>query len=285
MVAMFGAMAVLRRLDQEEPLVLLYTRVAYLAYFGLTALVYIILHYRIIARKDTTLIKAPISTKPPSFSDALRQAKRTAEQEMEKKKEENDYDKDEVSITSIVATETTDVDGKDKSSDGENEDDETPRNDNEKKEEYETITVMEYDLRQLASARRGWVMNSCFLAAVHYHMESVSPLIMSALMGFMRLIGEDPLVQLHLRGAPSVGKLARPFTAEKNPLASLFKDFAPKEDKPGQVQDSSSPEDDLHDDGDDDEDDEAPNGIPNLIDDHVKSDFDDDESAETKKTQ
>lgn len=283
MVAMFGAMAVLRRIDQEEPLVLLYARVAYLAYVGFTVLVYVILHFRIIARKDTTLLKVSKSSNAPSFSEALQEARKAAEKAEEERKEEN-KDDDEVSMTSIVASEMTENGDKNNiSKRPKNEDEHADEDD--KKEEMETITVMEYDLRQLASARRSWVTSSCFLAAVHYHMESVSPLVMSAIMGLLRLISEDPLVQIHLRGAPSVGKLARPFTAEKNPLANLLKDFAPKDTKSSQSDESARPEEDLHDDGDDDDDDETVSTVPNLRDDNIKSDFDDDETGDAKKTQ
>lgn len=281
MVAMFGAMAVLRRIDQEEPLVLLYARVVYLAYVGFTALVYIFLHYRIIARKDTTLLTVPKSSKAPSFSEAYQEARQAAEKAEEKRKRENG-DSDEVSMTSIVATETTEND--DDSSTSKREENERADEDGEK-EEMETITVMEYDLRHLASARRSWVTSSCFLAAIHYHMESVSSLVMPVIMGSLRLISEDPLVQIHLRGAPSVGKLARPFTADKNPLASLLKEFSPKESKSPQPDETSRPEEDLHDDGDDDDDDETVPNVPNIRDDNIKSDFDDDDNADTKKTQ
>lgn len=280
---MFGAMAVLRRIDQEEPLVLLYARVAYLAYVGFTVLVYVILHYRIIARKDTTLLTVSKSSKAPSFSEALQEARQAAEKAEEERKEEN-KDDDEVSMTSIVASEMTENDDKNSNSKHTKNEDEHADEDD-KKEEMETITVMEYDLRQLASARRSWVTSSCFLAAVHYHMESVSPLVMSVIMGLLRLISEDPLVQIYLRGAPSVGKLARPFTAEKNPLANLLKDFAPKDTKSSQSDESARPEEDLHDDGDDDDDDETVSTVSNLRDDNIKSDFDDDETADAKKIQ
>lgn len=282
MVAMFGAMAVLRRIDQEEPLVLLYARVAYLAYVGFTALVYIILHYRIIARKDTNLLTVSKSSKAPSFSEALQEARKAAEKVEDERKREN-KDDDEISMTSIVASETTENDSSASASDPQEKNDKED-NDDDKKEEMETITVMEYDLRHLANARRSWVTSSCFLAAVHYHMESVSPLVMSVIMGLLRLVSEEPLVQIHLRGVPSVGKLARPFVAEKNPLANLLKDFAPKENKSDQSQETNQPEEDLHDDGDDDDDDETASTIPNLRDDNIKSDFDDEDTPDSKKT-
>lgn len=311
MVAMFGAMAMLRRIDQEEPLVLLYARVGYLLYVAVTSLLYILLHFRIVAIRDMTLITVPLVQKAPSFSEAMEKARKAAEKaEVEKRGES--IDDDESTTTTTTTTDKDEGEGeeeeKSESSSGEN--------------KTETITVMEYDLRHLASARRSWATSSCFLAAVHYQMQSVSPLAMAAIMGIIRLLTEEPLVQIHLRGVPAVDKLARPFTAEKNPLATMLKDMTPKEDEsgtassttstttttggvtttPGRIQNgqatnnssSNNVDDDLHDDGDDDDDDDdddKPVVSTNIRDDHIKSDFDDDDtpaeelSEEAKKAQ
>lgn len=161
---------------------------------------------------------------------------------------------------------------------------------------------MEYDLRKLAAARKGWITNACLLAAINYKMESVSPLVMSVLMGLLRLFSDDPLFQIHIRRAPAVGNLTRPFAAPKNPLAEMLKDMTPK---PEGTSDSASsptvdaagghapaqPLEDLHDDGEDEMDDDTPPpAIDDLKDDHIKSDFDDDDHSrdcvqESKKTQ
>lgn len=301
MVAMFGAMAVLRRIDQEEPLVLLYARVGYLLYIAVTSVLYCLLHFRIVALRDMTLITVPLVQKAPSFSQAMEKARKAAEKAEAEKRGEligNDDDDDESTTTTTTTTNNADDDSKD--GDGE-------ENSAVSENKTETITVMEYDLRHLSSARRSWATSSCFLAAVHYHMQSVSPLAMAAIMGIIRLLTEEPLVQIHLRGTPAVDKLARPFTPEKNPLATMLKDISPKDDESsttsttttstttattttGRVQNGQGPNDDLHDDGDDDDDDDdTPVMSTNIRDDHIKSDFDDDGTPEvseqTKKAQ
>lgn len=292
MVVMFGAMAVLRRIDQEEPLVLLYARVGYLTYVVLTALVYVLLHFRIISRRDLTLVSIPRSSGAPSLRDAFQQARVAAEKSEEERvrKERDDAppendDQSTVSTTSAPATSAPNgtVDAEGNGADGDADADA-------EKEEMEIITVMEYDLRHLASARRSWVTSSCFLAAVHYHMQSVSPLIMSGVMGIIRLLSEDPLVQIHLRGIPAIEKLARPFTAEKNPLASLIKEMTPSPDAQtagGTAQTTSTGQEDLHDDGDDDDDDDdsAPAAAASISDENIKSDFEDEDKTDCKKKQ
>lgn len=312
MVAMFGAMAVLRKVDQEEPLVLLYARIGYLAYVAVGALIYALLHFRIIARRDATLISVPIS-KGPSLMDSFEQARKAAEKaELDRLAEETRDKRDDSSVASSasadsaakrklnkkpsnpVANATNAANASANSviasaspaggADGVDGSDDTDDVEDAEEPQTEMITVMEYDLRQLASARRSWVTGSCFLAAVHYHMQSVSPLIMSAVMGVLRLITEDPLVQIHLRGAPVVGKLTRPFTAEKNPLAALM-ELAPKGD-PKTPRDAqitpADPEEDVHDTGEDDDDEEddvVPSAITDMKDDHIKSDFDDEDGV------
>lgn len=314
MVAMFGAMAVLRRIDQEEPLVLLYARIGYLLYVAVTSVLYCLLHFRIVAQRDTTLITVPIVQKAPSFSEAMEKARKAAEAaEAEKRGEligNNDDDDDDDQSTTTTTTTTTN-NNDDSSKDGEENSSSTTENNNNK---METITVMEYDLRHLSSARRSWATSSCFLAAVHYHMQSVSPLAMAAIMGIIRLLTEEPLVQIHLRGAPATDKLKRPFTPEKNPLATMLNDMAPKDGESsgttssstttttttttptnttatsgtaltgGRVQNGQAPSnnnvnDDLHDDGDDDDDDDEvpPVMSTSIKDDHIKSDFDDED--------
>lgn len=284
LVAMFGAMALLRRIDQEEPIVLLYARVGYLLYAGLTAVMYILLHFRIVARRDTTLITVPISAKAPSFTEAMEQARKATEKAEADKHSQSE---DSESTASIVAD---DRQANQQSNGAVDNSAESSDNNKDEHEKTETITVMEYDLRHLANARRSWVTSSCFLAAVHYHMQSVSPLVMSAVMGSIRLLTEDQLVQIHLRGIPAVDKLARPFSAEKNPLANMLKEFSPKDERPAQdnTERATRPEEELYDDGDDEDEDEELVAITDMKDDHIKSDFDEEEtsevSAEAKKS-
>lgn len=262
MAVMFGAMAVMRRIDQEEPLVLLYTRILFASYVFITTLVYLFLHHRITSLRDTTHIKVPIPPKPPSLSEAR----------------------------AAASPDTTD-----QNTDTSKPNDSSPRGGtSESASDEEVVTVMEYDLRQLETSRKAWITNACLLAVIHYKMESVSPLIMSALMGLTRLFAEDPLFQLHIRRSPAVGRLSRPFPAPKNPFGDMLKDVIMKpEDQAaqqtapgGSTANAPQPEEDLHDDGDEEPEDVAPPpSIEDLKDDHIKSDFDDDSVDDAKKTQ
>ncbi len=219
MGVMIGAMMLVRSIDQEDPAVLLRARVGFGLYILTTALIYFILHLRIVARNDRTKIRVPVpvppfgpgSDAPPSMRDT---------------------------------------------------------------------THLEYDLDLLRSGRQGWLLNTLLLAAIHYKMQTVSPLIMSGLMGFFRLVTDDALFKLHIMGNPSVGKLKRPFPAEENPLAVLLKGLVPKPEE-----ENAQQGEDLHDEGDSEEDDDgaAPPAIADLTDDHVKGDFEEDDT-EPKKT-
>lgn len=220
MGVMIGAMMLMRRLDQEDPTVLMASRMAYAAYAMATLCVYSVLHARIIQRKDTTTIKVPIQRTP--FTQVQESAP---------------------------------------------------------KEKY--VTCMEYDLSLLSTSRKGWLLNTVILSLVHYKMETVSPLLMSALMGVVKLITDDPLFKLHILGYPAVDKLKRPFPPEPNPLAAFMKDLVPKQDADDNSQQPNGEE--LHDDGDSDDDDHAPPAIADLTDDHVRSEFDDDEEDVRKE--
>lgn len=213
---MLSAMMLVRSVDQEDPSVLLKTRIGFGLYILVTALIYLVLHLRIMARNDRTKIQVTVPA--PAFgpgSDAPPTVRET--------------------------------------------------------------THLEYDLDVLRTGRQGWLMNVLLLSAFHYKMQTVSPLIMSALMGFFRLISDDALFKLHILGHPAVDKLKRPFPAEENPLAAMLKGMMPKPEEDGTTKGEDSDQDD-----DDDDDGETPKGIVELTDDHVKGDFED-EDSEVKK--
>lgn len=259
MSVMFGAMAFMRRIDQEEPKVLLYARIFYAAYVAVTLFIYGVLHLRILSRRNLTLVTVPVAPKRPSFSEAMEKASAEAE-------------------ARAAALEGNSQPAQPKEEEQESE---------EEKNKTEVITAMEYDLRQLAHARKSWITNACILTAINYKMESVSPLIMSALMGIVRLLSDEPLFQIYVRGSPAVGSLKRPFAPEKSPFATLMKEMAPKPEDSmataGTTATRTAPsgatvdESDLHDDGDSEED-SPPRTIADMKDDHIKSDFDDEES-------
>lgn len=259
MAMMFGAMAFMRRIDQEEPKVLFYARIFYMSYVAFTGAIYLLLHYRIVSRKDMTPLTIPVTPKPPSMREAFAKAQAAAEAK----------------------------------SSGEPEPEPQEEENSDEKPKERVVSVMEYDLQKLASARKSWATNACILAAIHFKMESVSPLVMSSLMGTFRLLFDDKLVQIHLRGAPAVGDLKRPFQAPKNPFADMMTEMQKNQEEESKktaieqnVQSSTAVEE-LHDDGDDDDEDEGPPPtIDDLKDDHIKGDFDDEDDAiqESKKT-
>ncbi|PXF49008.1 hypothetical protein BWQ96_01146 [Gracilariopsis chorda] len=255
MLVMVGTMYMLRKVDQEEPVVLLYARLAFVAYLIVVTSLYSLLHWRITSRCDLSPVTVPLNAKAPSFQEAMDQMKKAAEEQQPQ------------------------------SSEAKTESESTDKKDEPKKEEpkTETITTMEYDLRTLSSARRSWVMNCLILAAVNYKTESVSAIVISPLMTLLRFVTEDPLFLIHVAGSPAVDKLKRPFTPSESPFATLLKEMAPKEPTEDQKKKKDKqPVEDLHDDGESEEEDNGPTRLTELKDDHIKSDFDEDD--EPKKT-
>lgn len=88
-------------------------------------------------------------------------------------------------------------------------------------------TVLAYDLGILQTARRSWLMNAVVLTLIHAKTGAINPLIMSSVMGLVKLV-DDPLFRLHVLREPATGSLKRPFTPEANPLATLMQGLAPK---------------------------------------------------------
>lgn len=88
-------------------------------------------------------------------------------------------------------------------------------------------TVQAYDLNILATARRSWLMNAVILTLIHAKTGAINPLIMSSVMGLVKLT-DEPLFRVHVLREPATGGLERPFAPEANPLATLMKGLAPK---------------------------------------------------------
>jgi Phosphate transport (Pho88) len=101
-------------------------------------------------------------------------------------------------------------------------------------------TVLEYDLNLLQTARKSWLMNAVILTLVHMKTASVSPLLMSTIMGLTRYL-DDPLFKLHILGFRSDGPLKRPFPVDKNPLAGLLQGMLPEAHNPSTESDASGP--------------------------------------------
>ncbi|KAI0561898.1 SRP-independent targeting protein [Gracilaria domingensis] len=256
---MLGTMYLLKKVDQEEPIVLFYARLAFVAYILVVTSLYALLHWRITSRCDLTPVTVPLKSKSPSFKEAMEQAQKAAEEQSQ-------------------TTETSEAKDEDKSQDSEDKD-----KSNSDEPKTETITTMEYDLRTLSGARRSWVMNCLILAAINYKTESVSAIVMSPFMTLIKLLTEDPLFLIHICGAPAVEKLKRPFPAPESPFAALFKEMAPKDPSPAkQPKDDKPVIEELHGDSESEGEDSGPTRLTDLGDDHIKSDFDEEE--EPKKT-
>lgn len=151
----------------------------------------------------------------------------------------------------------------------------SPPNEEEPKERE--MTVLEYDLELLRKARQGWIFNTLLLTGIHYKMQTVSPLIMSGLMNFVKLVSDDPLFKLYILGSPSVGKLKRPFEPEESPIAAMLKGMLPK------PEDLEGPKgENLRDDGDDTEE-EDESTTPRTIQDMPEGSASEDEEEEKEE--
>jgi hypothetical protein len=83
------------------------------------------------------------------------------------------------------------------------------------------LTVQEYDISLLDATRSQLFLQTALLVFLHWKMGSVAPLILQAIMGFVRQL-DDPLIKIHLLGHRDTGALERPFKSEPNPLLKLL---------------------------------------------------------------
>jgi hypothetical protein len=182
LLIMGGAMLALKRIDQEDPDVLMYARMIFAGYVVVSLIINVALHFRVIAARDLTMITIPPPTKSP-FAAPTAPVPTTGSESRRSRVDANS--------------------------------------------DQERSTVLAYDMGLLQTARKSWLINVVILTLVHMKMSSVSPLLMSSIMGLVRYI-DDPLFKLHILGYRSVGALKRPFAEEANPLGGLLKGIMPK---------------------------------------------------------
>ncbi|KAA8491566.1 Uncharacterized protein FVE85_2581 [Porphyridium purpureum] len=87
--------------------------------------------------------------------------------------------------------------------------------------EEEEKTVRDYDMGILVAQRKALLTNMAMMAFVHFKMGSVSPLVVSSVMGILK-VSDEHLFKLHVLGAAEEGKLERPFPTEPNPLMAML---------------------------------------------------------------
>jgi hypothetical protein len=251
---MGAAMLALKRIDQEDPEVLMYTRLVFAGYVLVSVIINVALYLRVLAARDLGIITVPAPPPSPFAPPAP-------------------------AVTDGANPGTpVDEDAKDTQS-----------------------TVLAYDLNLLQTARKSWLMNAVILTLVHMKTASVSPLLMSTIMGLTRYL-DDPLFKLHILGFQSEGPLKRPFPVDKNPLAGLLQGILPEAPSMAPAASGSSSTshgdvnrrtqqfppayvEDLHEDEDDEDDNDDEHAPVSLIeqDDPNDNDFDSDGPADEPK--
>jgi len=85
----------------------------------------------------------------------------------------------------------------------------------------EEKTIRDYDMDMLTSQRKAAMTNVAVLMFVHFKMGSTSPLVISSVMGLLKLF-DEPLFKIYVLKQPAEGKLERPFKPEPNPLLAML---------------------------------------------------------------
>ena len=96
-----------------------------------------------------------------------------------------------------------------------------------KEKNYQNITVekkftmADYDQREAVRKSERLCFQVAMTSFMHYKWGSPMPLLFQCVMLPMNL-ADEPLVKIHVFGAPAEGKLARPFAKPPNPLADAL---------------------------------------------------------------
>jgi Phosphate transport (Pho88) len=70
LLIMGGAMLALKRIDQEDPDVLMYARMIFAGYVVVSLIINVALHFRVIAARDLTMITIPLAWMPTPIKNA-----------------------------------------------------------------------------------------------------------------------------------------------------------------------------------------------------------------------
>lgn len=86
----------------------------------------------------------------------------------------------------------------------------------------ETLTVLEYDLRELDQQLKSTLMGMVFMLVLHKYFGLVQPMIMQSILPWKTFL-TSPVVRLRVYGQHPVESLERPFKTPSNPLTDLLK--------------------------------------------------------------
>lgn len=86
----------------------------------------------------------------------------------------------------------------------------------------ETMTVLEYDLRELDQQLKSTVMGMVFMLLLNKYFGLIQPLVMQSILPWKTFLTAS-VVRIRVYGQHPVESLQRPFKAPSNPLADLLK--------------------------------------------------------------
>lgn len=211
MIITFGAISLLKKVDQTDARVVAICRVIFVIYMAISLSVQLYIRSRILAKKEGGTVTVP--PKPASPFAALSEPAPDADADADASaagaaaKEGDASAEEEVDAT----VDATTAGGRRK-----------PRGAAAAAAaEPQVMTTEEYDLSVLATVRRGLLFNALLLSVFHLKMGSLNPLVITSATGLARLL-DEPLFQLHVLGRPAVDALARPFKPEANPLLAML---------------------------------------------------------------
>lgn len=101
-----------------------------------------------------------------------------------------------------------------------------PKPFSEEEPKTETISIEEYDNRELLKNLQSTIMGMFFLIAIHVWMGALQPLIFQSIFPLKSLFSNN-LFQIYILGKKAEGKLQRPFK-EPNPFGELMQNFSEK---------------------------------------------------------
>lgn len=202
MIITFGAISLLKKVDQTDARVVAICRVIFVVYMAISLSVQLYIRSRILAKKEGGTVTVP--PKPASPFAALSEPAPNADA-VDAAAKDGDASAEEDVDATVDAT----AGGRRK-----------PRG-AAAAAEPQVMTTEEYDLSVLATVRRGLLFNALLLSVFHLKMGSLNPLVITSATGLARLL-DEPLFQLHVLGRPAVDALQRPFKPEVNPLMAML---------------------------------------------------------------
>lgn len=222
MIITFGAISLLKKVDQTDARVVAICRMIFVVYMAISLSVQLYIRSRILAKKEGGTVTVP--PKPASPFAALSEPAPDADATPAPAAKEGDASAEEEVDATIDAT-----------TGGRRE----PRGAG-APAELQVMTTEEYDLSVLATVRRGLLFNALLLSLFHLKMGSLNPLVITSATGLVRLV-DEPLFQLHVLGRPAVDALQRPFKPEVNPLVAMLTGTPPDGDDADANADAASP--------------------------------------------